>query len=384
MMDNRAPSACRGNPSLRVALMCESDALGGAEMVIARLARELSRRGHQVVGVGPDEQTQPNRGSNGWLRDHFRQEDLGWRTYRKRRGVDPLCVKHLVDILREEAIDVVHSHEFAMAVYGTAATKLAGLPHVLTMHGSHAVAEKWKARSALRWAFASSRAAVAVSEATRTDLETSLRVTPGGLRVVHNGVPDQPGDRERGRLEARARAEELLVVAVGSLLALKNHELLIRSLAELNRQDAAAPWRLAIAGTGPERARLEQAAREFGVEDRVALLGARDDVPDLLAGADIFAMPSRWEGLPLALLEAMFSGTAIVATAVGGVPEAIEDGTQGLLISPNDSHQLTNALRRLGRDPALRASLGQAARQRAEQDFSIAAMTNAYERIYYD
>lgn len=372
----------RDNAPLGIAMMCESDALGGAEMVILRLAQELSERGHRVVGVGPDEATQPDRGTNGWLRGKFADEGLEWHTYRQRRSIDPLCVKQLASIMTKARVRVVHSHEITMAIYGTAATKLAGPTHVISMHGNETVADTWKSQLALRWAIRHSSATIAVSEGTQARLQETLGLPAGKVHVIRNGVPARPGDRGRGRREVGADAGDLLVVAVGSLIPRKNHEILIRSLAELDASGTPAPWLLAIAGTGPEHARLENVSRELGVQDRVHLLGPRDDIPDLLAAADVFAMPSNWEGLPLALLEAMLAGKAIVATGVAGVPEAIEDGIEGLLVPPQDQARLTEALRILFLDERRRGKLGEAALRRAQLEFSIESMTDAYERLY--
>jgi glycosyltransferase involved in cell wall biosynthesis len=368
------------NAPLSVAMMCESDALGGAEMVILRLAESLSRRGHRIIGVGPDEATQPNRGSNGWLRGKFADAGFEWRTYRKRRPVDPLCVRQLADILREARVDVVHSHEFAMAVYGTAATRLAHLRHVISMHGNAKEGAKWKARVALRWAFARSQA-IAVSEMTRVHLEEVLALPPGRVQVIQNGVPEREGDRRRGRGVIGAGDDEIVVLAVGTLIPRKNHELLLRALAALGVEDIPS-WRLAVAGNGGEQPRLEALVEELGLGGRVKFLGPRDDVDDLLAASDIFAMPSNWEGLPLAMLEAMFAGKPIIASEVGGIPEAINNGVEGLLFPPQDKDKLADALRALLTNPGRRAQLGQAARERAQRDFSIESMTDAYEKQY--
>jgi glycosyltransferase involved in cell wall biosynthesis len=109
----------------------------------------------------------------------------------------------------------------------------------------------------------------------------------------------------------------------------------------------------------------------------------RDDVPSLLTAADVFCMPSLWEGLPLAVLEAMFASTAIVASATSGIPEAITSEREGLLVPPGDDAALAAALRRALESPAERARLAGAALRRAENDFTIGSMADAYERLYY-
>src|SRR5581483_746525 len=158
------------------------------------------------------------------------------------------------------------------------------------------------------------------------------------------------------------------------------------ALARLEAEGLGVPWRLAIAGGrgGPERDRLAAFAAEHRMSDRVHLLLKRDDVPDLNAAADVFCMPSLWEGLPLALLEAMLAGKAIVASAASGIHEAIADGEQGLLVPPGDDAALAHALGKVLLDPNLRARLGEAARRRAEAEFTIERMADRYERLYAD
>jgi glycosyltransferase involved in cell wall biosynthesis len=199
--------------------------------------------------------------------------------------------------------------------------------------------------------------------------------------VIQNGAPERRGDREAGRHAIGASEGELVILAVGSLIPRKNHEHLIRCLAA-GGSGHERSWRLAIAGTGREMERLRSVARELAVDDRVRLLGPRDDIPDLLAGADIFALPSVWEGLPLALLEAMFAGKAIVASDVAGIPEAVDHGVEGLLVPPTDAAALSGALSDLLTSPELRLRLGNAARARAQGEFSMDTMTDAYERFY--
>src|SRR5450759_3197774 len=132
-------------PRLRIAMMLESDGPGGAEMMVFRLSEELRRRGHVVVPVGP-------ANGIGWLGDLFREVGVTPESFRIRRALDPGCVRGLVQLFRENGIDAVHSHEFTMAVYGAAASRLLALPHVITMHGGFKACTALRRRIALRWA----------------------------------------------------------------------------------------------------------------------------------------------------------------------------------------------------------------------------------------
>jgi glycosyltransferase involved in cell wall biosynthesis len=188
--------------------------------------------------------------------------------------------------------------------------------------------------------------------------------------------------RESFRREIGIGDAEILIFAAGSLRPNKGHHLLIEALAEL-ADDAELPaFRLAIAGVGPEQEALERLAQEKGIGQRLSLLGQREDIPGLLAAADVFAMPSYSEGLPVALLEAMFAGKAIVASSVGGIPGTVESELEALLTPPGDPHAIADALRQLLLDPAQRARLGAAAHRKAESTFRIELMADAYEALY--
>ncbi len=358
---------------LVVAQMLESDGPGGAEMVVLRLAEALRARGHEVVPVGPAT-------GCGWLAEKFRERGFEPEQFLLRQPLDWRCARGMAAMLRRRHVDIIHSHEFTMAVYGAATASWLRRPHITTMHGNQVMTTRWRRRMSLRAAFRLSDAVVAVSHDTKRFLDEQLGLRPSTLRVIPNGVPPSTGDRSRMRRELRIAPDELLVLATGSLVPRKGHAVLIRALAALPAEGAS--WRLAIAGNGPERVALEALCREMDVSDRVHLLGHRDDVGDLLAAADIFAMPSLWEGLPLALLEAMRAGKAIVASATSGIPEAVADDVDGLLTPPGDVARLTAALERVRAEPALRQRLANTALTRALTEFSIETMTAAYEELY--
>lgn len=362
---------------LRVALMLETDGPGGAEVVVFQLAEELRRRGHEVIAVGP-------ANGFGWLRGKFCAAGFVHETFLLRRPLDWSCVRGLRKLFTRQRVQVVHSHEFTMAVYGSAAARLAGLPHVITMHGNQTMTAALRRRIALRLAFRASRAAVAVSEATKGQLDRDLGLPPNVLSVIRNGVPVPEGNPEPIRRELDLHPDEVLILAVGNLDPRKGHLVLLRSLARLEAEGLPVRWRLAIAAGrgGSEREKLECFAAEHGIARRVHLLLKRHDVPNLQAAADIFCMPSLWEGLPLALLEAMFASNAIIASHTSGIPEAITSEREGLLVPPGDDVALAGALRLLLESPARRAALPGAARRRADAEFTIGGMADAYERLY--
>lgn len=362
---------------LRVALMLETDGPGGAEVILLNLGRELRARGHTVYPVGPERGTR-------WLSSSFKADGFEHQTFALARPLDWRGPLTLAKMLRRLRIDVVHSHEFTMSVYGAAASRLVGCPHISTMHGNRTMTHALRRRVALRWAFRNSYATTAVSTATKVQLDDDLGLQPGVIRVLRNGVPIPCGDPEPVRRELGLRAAEVLILAVGNLDARKGHIFLLDALDRLSQGRGVGPWRLAIAGGrgGPERERLETFAAEHGMADRVHILKHRNDIPDLLAAADILAMPSLWEGLPLAILEAMLAGTAVVASEASGIPEAIVSGEQGLLTPAGDSEALARALETLIVDEPTRLRLAAHAQDRALAEFTIDAMTDRYEELY--
>lgn len=364
-------------PSLRIAMMLESDGPGGAEMMVLRLSEELRRRGHTVLPVGPAHGV-------GWLGDHFKRVGFTPATFRLQRPIDPGCVRGLVSLFREHRIEAVHSHEFTMAVYGAAAARLLNIPHLITMHGGLNVGKTLRRRVALRWAMRQSHHTVTVSRATQRQFATALTVDESVFGVVPNGIAPAVGDAARVRSEFGIETQDCVLLAVGTLERHKGHQVLLEALALLNSVGLPPRWKLIIAGGrgGDQHQALRDYVRENGLGDRVHIVLNRNDVADLLALADVFVMPSLWEGLPMALLEAMLAGKAIVASAIAGIPEAIAGGHEGLLVPPADAPALADALRSLLVGPARRTELGQAAAERAKRDFTVTVMADRYEALY--
>ncbi|TVR53326.1 MAG: glycosyltransferase family 1 protein [Gemmatimonadales bacterium] len=358
-----------------VALMNETVGIGGAETVILQLAQELVGRGRRVVCVLPRK--------DDWLTAELEACGIPIRRFTIRGRMDLECVQEITEALRRDGVEAVHSHEFAMAVHGTAVAHRLGCPHVITMHGNQTVLDRLRRRVALRWAFRHSRAAVAVSVSTRDHMAERLGLSAEAIRVVRNGIPVRAGNRESTRRSLGLSPDHLAIFGAGSLVERKGFHVLVEALGMVERRGSVpAEWRLFIAGEGSYRPEIEAAIAREGLGDRVTLLGYRLDIPDLQAAADLFAMPSLWEGLPLAVLEGMFAGNPLVATRTSGIPEAVRDGVEGLLVTPGDPEELASALERLLSDADLRARLGAGARARATSEFTIQRMADEYEGLY--
>jgi glycosyltransferase involved in cell wall biosynthesis len=167
-----------------------------------------------------------------------------------------------------------------------------------------------------------------------------------------------------------------VIGTVGRLSDVKRQDLLLRALVRL--PDA----RLLVVGDGPLRAELEELSRQLRVADRVQWAGFQADVMPFLSAMDVFALPSRFEGMPLAILEAWRSGLPVVASRVGGLPEMIRDGDNGLLFEEGNLDELTQALARLLADAPLRQELAHAGRQELQHRFGSQRMARSYDRYY--
>jgi len=175
-------------------------------------------------------------------------------------------------------------------------------------------------------------------------------------------------------------ADKVVIACVANLIPYKGHADLIDALARISREPT---WELWCAGRDDGiGAALQALAQAAGIGDRIKLLGARSDVPDLLAAADIAVLPSHEEGFPNAVLEAMAARRAVVGTRAGGIPEAIDDGKTGLVVPPRDPAALGAALSRLIADAPLRAAMGEAGCARIEGEFSVAACVSTYAAFY--
>lgn len=214
---------------------------------------------------------------------------------------------------------------------------------------------------------------VAVGEASARRMEDFYALGRGSVISIPNCVPDL-GDPKPPPIRPNG---EIIVGSVGRLNLMKAHDILLRAIAQV------AKVRVVILGEGEQRAALEKLAVDLGVSDRVDLRGWVDDPRAYLPHFDVIALPSRSEGFPLAIVEAMLAARPVVATRVGSVPEAVTEGETGLLIDKDDIAGLATALCRLRDNPALRAQLGKRAREVAVSHFTIEQMTANYERLWH-
>jgi glycosyltransferase involved in cell wall biosynthesis len=269
---------------------------------------------------------------------------------------------------------LVHTCDLYANIFGLPAAMLAGVPVRIANRREILTGDKTPAQlRAQQLAYRAAHAVVANSGAARAQLERE-QVPADRLRLIPNGL-DPAGFRP-----AAPRAAIREIVTVANLRPEKGHDTLL----------AAAPRILAshpdvtftFAGGGPRRDALETLTRALSLTDRVRFLGECRDVPSVLAGADLFVLPSRSEAFPNAVLEAMAAGLPVVATDVGGIPEIVRNGENGVLVRPDDADALADAVIGLMNRPTHAAALGRAARADVERHYTLDRMVEAFEHLY--
>jgi glycosyltransferase involved in cell wall biosynthesis len=327
-----------------------------------------------------------------WLKEFMAGQDVPCLSCAcPRRFMYPLALARLVRFLRAEKIDLIHVHLFDPSIVGLVAATLARTRfRVMTRHYSDyhtRVNKRWHVRLDQ---FCTSRCqrVIAVSEHTAEGMRTDEKAPADRLRVIHNGI-----DFARMKLSSAEAPEQIrreflpnggtLLLQVARLHPEKGHEFLFKALPNVIAQ-AGRPVRLLVAGAGQFESEYRRQVRELRLEDTVVFTGFRRDIADLIAAADVMVLPSVAEAFGLALTEAIYLGTPIVATRVGGIPEVVRDGIDGLLVPPASPEALSKAILRLIQEPLLRHSLAREGRAWISERFQFETMVRRYEAVYQE
>jgi glycosyltransferase involved in cell wall biosynthesis len=294
-------------------------------------------------------------------------------------------MRRLVALVRETRPDIVHGFLFWAYVLGALAARLGGARVVVASRRSLGNFKARKPHYGLleRLVNRTTDLVIANSEAVRQDTLRRERLLAERVIVIYNGVdlrrfeaPPRPDLRRTLGLGERTA----VVGVVANLIQYKGLRFFLEAWASLASDFPGAV--ALLVGDGPLRGELEAQVQAAGVRESVRFLGTRSDVPELLGLMDFAVHPALEEGFSNAILEAMAAGRAVVATSVGGNPEAIVPGETGLLVPPADSKALASAMRRLLEHPAEAAAYGTAGRWRVRERFDLGRMVNEYQRLY--
>lgn len=344
--------------------------VGGGELSLIDLLRGLDRDCWAPVLVVPEDGEVAARGRDLELPVHV----IPLPSLRRPGRASVSSVGALVGLARASDASVIHANGSRAMVYAGVAGRLVTRPTI--WHVRVAVGDGLLDRALCALA----TAVIATSRAVARRFpraSAKVRLVPNGVDL-ERFAPRRASPALRAALGVPPAAP--VAVSIGRHVPEKGYRHLVDAAAALERARPGAHW--VLVGDGELRGELEARARRAGVESRVHFTGWRDDVADVLALADVVVLPSESEGFGRVLVEAMAMGRAIVATAVGGVPDVVVAGETGLLVPPGDPDALAGAVRALLDDPARGARLGAAGRARAESTFSLGAHVDRVERVY--
>jgi glycosyltransferase involved in cell wall biosynthesis len=370
---------------VHVVFSIDTMSVGGTEMNALRTAERLDRRRFRLTVV-------TLRGE-GPLAERYAALGIPVVRFPIRSLVGPATVRQamrLARFLRDESVSIVHCHDQYSNFFSVLSARLANVPAVIA-------SKRWL-HSPLRYrvangvGFRMASRVLANSAAVARSLEQDDRLAPARTVVIPNFVdeaafvpPSAQTLRDwRAMLDLEADAPVIGIIA--SLLPIKDHATLFEAVARLNSAEPAA--RLVVVGDGPLRGSLETLAHTLGIASRVRFAGHQPNVPSWHFLFDVSALTSTSEGFPNSLVEAMAAGRPIVATRVGGVPDAVRDDENGLLVPAKDPAALAHALSALLSDPGRRERMGAAGARRARAEFHatpvLASLASLYDTLLSD
>lgn len=308
------------------------------------------------------------------------------------RGFSPLSVfrnvlsvVRIMRFIRQHRIDIVHTHGGIAGLWGRIAASLCNCTVIHTLHGIHYLhyrnpAAKMVYQVLERLLSRITDLVICVSE---SDRRAGLRFhlfSDSQSVVIYNGIQTRMPKPVNVRREFGLSAKSAIIVHVARLHYQKSQDVLLRAFSLVIQEIPAA--RLIVIGDGPLKTDLMSLTRKLRLESAVYFTGMRPDSREIAAGCDLFVLPSLWEGLPLAVLEAMMSSLPIVATNVDGISEMIQHDREGLLVPPKNDKLLAEAMIFLLRNRKKAKKLGQAAHQCVTNRFGLGRMLSETEKVY--
>ncbi len=364
---------------VRIAFVITELDVGGAERCLVNLATGIDRTRFTpiVCSLAP----RPADGQDSLVRQ-LEEASVPVHFLNLRSSASFLAgLRTLKRFFREHEIEVVQSFLFHANVLGALAAKSAGVSRIVS---GIRVADpsSWR-KMVERFALRRVDKIVCVSQSVADFVATKAGFARAKLRVIPNGIDLTPvqADTTRIRTELGIADGRRILLGVGRLHRQKGFDWLLELAPELFKR--LPDHDLVIAGDGPERKSLGELASRLGVQDRIHLVGWRPDVPRLMQAADIFLLPSRWEGMPNALIEAMGVGLPVVATSVEGVNEVLGPLAARQAVPSGDAAGFIDAVCRIAADSVYHAELGSENRKRIQAEFSLPAMIAKYEELYF-
>ena len=375
------PVMQKSTAARRLFFLLDSFMIGGTETQAVELARRFDPERYEVT-IGCLRKEGPLLSRLNGSRVRVVEFAMGG-------GIDSpsgmLAVLRLARFLRKGRFQIVHAHDLWSNMIGVIAGKLARIPVIITSQRdlSHDAWYRTYRRRVLRYLQRHSSMVLANAQAIRDGLISEDHLPAGKVGVIYNGVDLDRFHNAKVERESLfpGMTERKLIVHVGNMNSdVKGHPVLIAAAAKIAELHSEALF--VLVGDGPMRAEFENQTESAGVKQSVLFLGRRSDVPQILGACDIAVLPSLAEGLPNAVLEYLAAGLPVVATALGGNLEVIQDGVSGVLIPPHDSVALAAVLVRLLDDPDLASRLAKAGYEHVTSSFSFDRLVAETDQLY--
>lgn len=371
----------------QLAFFTDARAWGGAEAYLTQLLESA-----RSEGLRPHVYCADRRNADHWFRD-LRRRGFRIKLFRPTKGCDPLGFFVARGLLR--GYQIVHFNKThprnclsaIVAARSSGADLVIATEHLAMVRVSHFPFGRQIVTLLVRITNRFIDRTIAVSELSREMLIKNYGMRPSSIVTIRNGVDlarfSVPFDVEAIRADLGVRVEDPVGVMVSGFAPRKGHRCALRAMAAIRRE--VPRFRLVLAGDGPLEHELRTEVGRLGMSDAVVFAGFRRDIPAVLAASDLLLLPSEEECLPLVILEAMASGLPVVATNVGGISEAVENGVTGRLIKPGDGEELARAVIEILGEPERARAMGRAGRRRVEEDFAAercaGAVLGLYERL---
>ncbi|MEH6949462.1 glycosyltransferase [Bacillus sp. JJ634] len=357
------------NNNIKVMQIIPNLNLGGAEIMVENLSIKLKEDGYDVDVVS----LYDNRSA---ITDRLEKQKISVIYLGKKLGFDLKIVFKLYNLFLKKKPDVIHTHLHALP-YAIIAAIIARVP--IRVHTLHSIATKeasnFKRKINRLFYKYFCVIPVAISPKVKESITNEYNFKDGQVPMIYNGINL---NKCIPKTQFEAKSDKINIVHVGSFKEAKNHKGLIESFRIVHNRYPNTV--LKLIGSGELEDAIKDKVKQLGLEDSVIFLGLKSNVYSYLNEADIFILPSLWEGMPISLIEAMATGLPIVATRVGGIPDMIEDNINGLLVNTN-TEDISEALHKLIKDKDLRQRLGNAAKSTAKF-FSAQDMAEEYAKLY--
>lgn len=364
---------------MKILYLIQTSGIGGAEKVLFSLAKHFNINNECIVGLL----------KKGWLSERLKKAGLRVEIISSGGSFDFKLIKNLINLIKKEKIDLVHSHLLDMNFYSSIASKIAGVKHICTEHGDiHHPSKKLdlgiriKAKTIAKF----SNKIVFVSKFTKDKYFETADIKEKKTAVIYNGIDieeyQKPVDIIKKKEELGIKGNEFIIGNVGNLYPVKGQIYLIKAAKKVIEENPYTKF--LIIGRGELETRLKEETIKLGLNSNILFTGFREDIKEVLRIMDIFVLSSISEGLPISLIEAMACKVPVICTKVGGIPEVIDNGINGYLIPPGDINSISEKIFILIRKQNLKKYFINNGYQKVSKVFEIKNMIRRYQEIYYE